>query len=148
MTERVIEDRRIQVLRDVASRTAEARNEEEVWRVSAETLALNTAPSAPFAFLYAYLPGDRKAYLVSPSAEPDALDPAVVDCTAQNLWGFQAALPGEGIVVELGQRASAAAEHQLARPAGKSSRRADSAARAERRGGFLVFGHPSGPSVR
>jgi len=39
MTERVIEDRRRQVLRDVASRTAEARHEEEVWRVSAETLA-------------------------------------------------------------------------------------------------------------
>ena len=53
MTERVIEDRRRQVLRDLASRTAEARNEEEVWRVSAETLGQNRS-SAPFAFLYEY----------------------------------------------------------------------------------------------
>ena len=60
MTERVIEDRRRQVLRDLASRTAEARNEEEVWRVSAETLSDNRS-SAPFAFLYEYLPGEQKA---------------------------------------------------------------------------------------
>ena len=39
MTERVVEDRRRQVLRDLASRVAQARNEEDVWRVSAETLA-------------------------------------------------------------------------------------------------------------
>ena len=51
MTERVIEDRRRQVLRDLASRTAEARHEEEVWRVSAETLGQHR-PSVPFAFLY------------------------------------------------------------------------------------------------
>ena len=60
MTERVIEDRRRQVLRDLASRTAEARNEEEVWRVSAETLGENRS-SAPFAFLYEYRPGEQKA---------------------------------------------------------------------------------------
>ena len=59
MTERVIEDRRRQVLRDVASRTAEARNEEEVWRVSAETLDDNRS-SAPFALLYQYRPANRR----------------------------------------------------------------------------------------
>ena len=42
-TERVIEDRHRQVLRDVASRTAEARHEDEVWRVSADTLDANIA---------------------------------------------------------------------------------------------------------
>ena len=68
MTERVIEDRRRQVLRDLASRTAEARNEEEVWRVSAETLDENRS-SAPFAFLYEYRAGEQKAYLASVSAE-------------------------------------------------------------------------------
>ena len=61
MTERVIEDRRRQVLRDLASRTAEARHEEEVWRVSAETLADNRT-SAPFAFLYE-VPAKRTAGL-------------------------------------------------------------------------------------
>jgi PAS domain S-box-containing protein len=103
-TERVIEDRRRQVLRDVASRTAEARYEDEVWRVSADTLGEHRL-AVPFAFLYACRPTDRQAYLVGPSAEPDALDPSVIDCTSQNLWGFETALPAEGIVVELGQRA-------------------------------------------
>ena len=63
MTERVIEDRRRQVLRDLATRTAEARHEEEVWRVSAETLGQNRS-SAPFAFLYEYPPGEQKVCLV------------------------------------------------------------------------------------
>ena len=70
ITERVIEDRRRQVLRDVASRTAEARNEEEVWRVSADTLGDNRS-SAPFAFLYQYLAGEQKARLTGVSVETD-----------------------------------------------------------------------------
>ena len=65
MTERVIEDRRRQVLRDLASRTAEARNEEEVWRVSAETLGDNRS-SAPFALLYEYRPATRRP--ISPAS--------------------------------------------------------------------------------
>jgi hypothetical protein len=46
-TERVLEGRRRQVLRDLASRTAGARTEEEVWRVSAETLGRDRL-SLPF----------------------------------------------------------------------------------------------------
>jgi len=104
-TERVIEERRQQVLRDVASRTAEARYEDEVWRVSTDTLREHRL-TIPFAVLYACPPTERNAYLVGSSIEPDALDPPVIDCTRQNLWGFDPALPREGIVVELGQRAS------------------------------------------
>jgi len=104
-TERVIEDRRRQVLRDVAYRMAEARFEDEVWRGSAATLGEHRS-SIPFAFFYACRPGERKAYRVGPSVEPDALDPAVIDCTSLNLWGFDTALTREGLVVELGQRAS------------------------------------------
>jgi signal transduction histidine kinase/DNA-binding response OmpR family regulator len=104
-TERVIEERRQQVLRDVASRTAEARYEDEVWRVSTDTLREHRL-TIPFAVLYACPPTERNAYLVGSSIEPDALDPPVIDCTRQNLWGFDTALPREGIVVELGQRAS------------------------------------------
>ena len=73
-TERVIEDRRRQVLRDVASRTAEARCEDEVWRVSTDTLREHRM-TIPFAYLYACRPAERRAYLVGPSVEPDALDP-------------------------------------------------------------------------
>lgn len=47
-TERVIEDRHRQVLRDLASRMAEARNEEEVWRFGAEILDEHRL-SIPFA---------------------------------------------------------------------------------------------------
>jgi hypothetical protein len=49
-TERVIEDRRRQVLRDLASRTSEARYEDDVRRVSADTLGEHrlTIPFASF----------------------------------------------------------------------------------------------------
>ncbi len=107
MTERVIEDRRRQVLRDLASRTAEARNEEEVWRVSAETLGQNRS-SAPFAFLYEYRAGEQKACLASVSAKTDgALHPSVIDCSIEGPWGFQKALAQDGLVVALDERGSA-----------------------------------------
>ena len=106
MTERVIEDRRGQVLRDLASRTAEARHEEEVWRVSAETLRENRS-SAPFAFLYEYLPSEHQACLTGVSVETDAaLHPVRLDCTSENLWRFSAALAEDCVLVELGDRVS------------------------------------------
>ena len=146
-TERVIEDRRRQVLRDVASRTAEARYEDEVWRVSADTLGEHRL-AVPFAFLYACRPTERKAYLVGPSAEPDALDPAVIDCTSQNLWGFDTALPGEGIVVELGQRASLLPSTSWPVPPEKAAVVPIRLRERERRGGVLGSRNPSGPSLR
>src|SRR5262245_10585667 len=107
MTERVIEDRRRQALLDLASRTAEARHEEEVWRVSAETLGQHR-PSVPFAFLYEYQPVERQARLASVSAETDDdLHPTVIDCNSESIWPFHTALSEDCLVVELGQRASA-----------------------------------------
>ncbi len=107
MTQRVIEDRRIQVLRDVASRTAEARNEEEVWRVSAQTLGDNRT-SAPFAFLYEYLPGEQRASLTAVSVETDdSLHPALIDCKSESVWRFNIALAEDCLLVDLGDRASA-----------------------------------------
>jgi len=115
MTERVIEDRRRQVLRDLASRTAEARHEEEVWRVSAETLGQHR-PTVPFAFLYEYLPVEHQARLASVSAEAgDDLHPTVIDCNGESIWRFHAALSEDCLtatsedclVVEFSQRASA-----------------------------------------
>jgi PAS domain S-box-containing protein len=104
-TDRVIADRRLQVLRDLASRTAEARHEDEVWRVSADTLGEHGL-SIPFAFLYACRPSEGKAFRVGASVAPGALDPSDIDYSRGNLWGFDAALAGEGLVVELGQRSS------------------------------------------
>jgi DNA-binding NtrC family response regulator/signal transduction histidine kinase len=107
LTERVIEDRRRQVLRDLASRTAEAGNEEDVWRVSAETLDQNRA-SAPFALLYEYRAGEQRACLASVSANIDpALHPSVIDCGIESTWGFQKALAQDGLVVALEEWASA-----------------------------------------
>jgi DNA-binding NtrC family response regulator/signal transduction histidine kinase len=106
MTERVIEDRRGEVLRDLAARTAEARDEEEVWRVSADTLGQNRS-SAPFALLYEYRLSEQKAHLTSISVDTDdALYRDVVDCHGDNLWHFKEALTEDCLVVALGERAS------------------------------------------
>jgi hypothetical protein len=87
MTERVIEDRRRQVLRDLASRTAEARHEEEVWRVSAETLGQHR-PTVPFAFLYEYRAVENQARLASVSAE---INDGTSEASrhSQRIWRFR-----------------------------------------------------------
>src|SRR5579862_4074124 len=105
-TERVLEDRRRHLLRNLASRAAGARSEEEVWRVSAETLGENRL-SLPFAFLYEYRPSEHQAYLARASVETEAaLRPPVIDCRSENLWRFDPALAKDGVLVELGDRAS------------------------------------------
>jgi PAS domain S-box-containing protein len=105
-TERVLEERRRHLLRDLASRTAGARTEEEMWRVSAETLGENRQ-SLPFAYLYEYRSSKRQAYLVGASVETnEALHPSVIECSGENLWQFDPALAKDGILVELGSRAS------------------------------------------
>ena len=107
MTERVIEDRRRHVLRDLASRTAEARQEEEVWRVSAAALGQHRS-TIPFAFLYEYRPEEQQARLASLSAETDNdLHPAVIDCNTESVWRFHAARSEDCLVVDLGQWGSA-----------------------------------------
>src|SRR5580692_3494524 len=105
-TERVLEDRRRHLLRDLASRTAGARTEEEVWRVSAETLGENRL-SLPFAFLYEYRSSEHQAYLAGASVNTDeALRPPAIDCHSENLWRFDPALAKDGVLIELGDRAS------------------------------------------
>ena len=105
-TERVLEDRRRHLLRNLASRLAGAQTEDEVWRVSAETLGENCL-SLPFAFLYQYRPSEHRAYLAGASVETDeALRPLVIDCRSENLWRFNPGLTKDGVMVELGSRAS------------------------------------------
>ena len=102
----MIEERRRHLLSDLASRAAGARSEEEVWRVSAETLGENCM-SLPFAFLYEYRPSEHQAYLAGASVETDeALHPPVIDCSGENLWRIDPALAKDGVLVELGDRAS------------------------------------------
>jgi PAS domain S-box-containing protein len=105
-TERVLEDRRRHMLSDLALRMAESRTEKDVWHASAETLGENCI-SLPFAFLYEYRPSEHRAYLVGESVETDeALHPPVIDCRGENLWRINPALAKEGVLVELGGRAS------------------------------------------
>ena len=105
-TERVLEDRRRHLLRDLASRTAGTRTEDEVWRVSAETLGENCL-SLPFAFLYRYRPPEYQAYLAGASVETnEALRPPVIDCRTENLWRLDPAMAKGGVLIELGRRAS------------------------------------------
>ena len=104
-TERVLEGRRRRLLRDLASQSAGARTEEEVWRVSAEILG-QARLSLPFAFLYDYRPSEHQAFLAGGSVETDeALRPPVIDCRNGNLWGFDPALAKDGVLIELGDRA-------------------------------------------
>lgn len=142
-TERVIEDRRRQVLRELASRTAEARNEEEVWRVSAEILGQNRA-SAPFALLYEYLAGENKACLASVSAKTvDALHPALIDCNSESLWRFNAALADECLVVDLESLASSLSIPGWPFPPQKAAVVAVRLREHSDAAGFLVLGlHP------
>jgi PAS domain S-box-containing protein len=94
------------LLRDLASRAAGARTAEEVWCVSAKTIG-ESRLSLPFAFLYEYRPAEHQAYLVGASVEADeALHPPVIDCRSENLWRFDPALAKDGVLVELGNRAS------------------------------------------
>src|SRR5580698_9500180 len=105
-TERVLEDRRRHLLRDLASRTAGVRTEKAVWRVCAETLGENCL-SLPFAFLYEYRPSEHQALLAGASVKTDeALRPPVIDCCSENLWRFNPTMAKDGVLVELGDRAS------------------------------------------
>jgi signal transduction histidine kinase len=106
MTDRVVEDRRKQVLRDLASRVGQARNEEEVWRVSSSTLGQNPT-SAPFAVLYDYQPGKQEARLAGVSRiSNDALHPQVIDCSADNFWQLSRSLTEDCPIVPLGEHAA------------------------------------------
>jgi PAS domain S-box-containing protein len=105
-TERVLEERRRHLLSDLASRTAGAQTEDEVWRVCTETLDENRI-SLPFAFLYEYRPSEHRAYLAGASVETDeALRPPVIDCRSENFWRLNPAMAKDGVLIELGDRAS------------------------------------------
>src|SRR5580658_3492744 len=105
-TERVIEERRRHLLSDLASRTTGARTEDRVWRVCTETLGENCI-SLPLAFLYEYRPSEHQAHLAGASVETDeALRPPVIDCCSENLWRFNPTMAKDGVLVELGDRAS------------------------------------------
>jgi PAS domain S-box-containing protein len=105
-TERVLEDRRRDLLSDLAVRMGGGRNEDQVWRVCAEIFGKNCL-SLPFAFLYEYRPSEHQAHLAGASVETsEALRPPVIDCRTENLWQLDPGLAKDGVLVELGDRAA------------------------------------------
>ncbi|HUN85247.1 MAG TPA: ATP-binding protein [Terracidiphilus sp.] len=105
-TERVLEDRRRDLLSDLAVRMGAARSEDQVWRVCAETFGKNCL-SLPFAFLYEYRPSEHQAYLAGASIETDeVLRPPAINCRTENLWQLDPLLVKDGVLVELGDRSA------------------------------------------
>jgi signal transduction histidine kinase len=106
LTDRVVEDRRKQLLRDLASRVAQARNEEDVWRVSLDTLGQNPT-SAPFTLLYECQPSQQEARLAGVSlVSNEALHPQTIDCNGDNYWQLQESLSSDCPIRPLGEHAA------------------------------------------
>lgn len=108
ITEKVVGERRIVILRDLASRTGEARTIGEACAIVAETLARH-AKDVPFALLY-LLDADRKLARLAGAAgvergqaiSPEAV--AMADEDAGEGWRFSAVGAAPGIVDDLPSR--------------------------------------------
>jgi PAS domain S-box-containing protein len=115
-TERVLEARRRHLLRDLASRTAGARNEEEAWRVSVAALDEDRL-SLPFASIYEYRRAENRAHLRNTNVDATGgLTPAVIYCGGDNFWQLEQALARDGILIELGNRAAGVSVPNWAAP--------------------------------
>ncbi|HET9222395.1 MAG TPA: histidine kinase dimerization/phospho-acceptor domain-containing protein, partial [Roseiflexaceae bacterium] len=105
-TERVLGERRLRALRDMAARASEAKTAAEACRIAAETLALNPA-DIPFALLYLLDSDGRHAQLVGTAGlEPDSpASPTQVDLRpeqeAPNTWPLaRVARAGRAVLVD------------------------------------------------
>ena len=87
-TMRLIQERRLRTLRDMALRAAQASSESQVWLGSAETLSSNDA-DVPFALLYALDPDGQTVTLAASTAGVAApLSPARVRLEAEEEVGW------------------------------------------------------------
>lgn len=87
-TDRVVEDRRRRTIRDLASRLAEARSEDEVCRIAAVTASENPY-FVPFLLLYLYDPAEGIARVAASAGTSDhQLSPATVNCRSSSVWPF------------------------------------------------------------
>lgn len=97
ITEKIVGERRVEALRDLAARTAEARTAEVACAIAAETLA-NYARDVPFALLYLIDPDGKRARLVGATGVGmgEAVSPLVValDADAERgpAWPLAAAV--------------------------------------------------------
>ena len=89
MTQQILTERRLQVLRDLAERTGDAKTIEEACRLSAAALAAHEL-DLPFTLFYRVDPDGKQAYLMSMTGlDPgSAACPSVVDLEASPEWAL------------------------------------------------------------
>ena len=96
-TERVLDDRRRRILRDLATELAKTHSEQDVWLAAAATLTSEPL-TVPFAALYSYHPAERLARLtVSAGGLSSAMCPPIVDLSTGNIWPFSEALTNSSV---------------------------------------------------
>ncbi len=98
-TERVLDDRRRRMLRDLATEMAKAHGEREVLQAAAATL-VSEPLTVPFALLYTYSPSERRAYLAADAGGASSgMAPRIVDLNAAAIWPFEIAEKTSGEIV-------------------------------------------------
>ena len=101
-TAEVIQKRRLQTLRDLASQTAVAKTVKQACEIAAETLSRNLA-CIPFALLY-LIEGDRAQLVATAGIEAEtAASPLQIDLTQDDsLWQFkQVQTGGDAVKIDL-----------------------------------------------
>lgn len=103
ITEKVVADRRINVLRDLAARATESKTVESACMIAAETLSRH-AKDIPFALLYVIDDESKHARLAGQAgfAEKNDISPATIDLsieTSQQPWPLATVLRTESLYV-------------------------------------------------
>ncbi|HYC31768.1 MAG TPA: HAMP domain-containing sensor histidine kinase, partial [Gemmatimonadales bacterium] len=104
-TGRIIGERQLELLRELASRTADARTAREACRRSAEALA-TSARDLPFALVYLGEPGSRRLTLAGTAGvRPGSpLAPEIVDPESSGPWPFGEAFAAGHLLEVTGDR--------------------------------------------
>ena len=142
-TERVLAERRLRTLRDLAGATAQAASPDDACRLAGQALAANGA-DAPFALFYLLeAPGRaRLSWQVGLDGRADVAAP-VVDVTADRLGRWPLAASGPSVVADLATRWDGLVAGPATACAGEPMREAV-VLRLDRAGfgllGFLVIG--------
>ena len=97
-TEQVLDDRRRRTLRDLAAEMAKTQTEQEVWEAAATAL-VSEPLTVPFATLYAYQGGERRANLAAAAGGTcSAMCPATAELGSSGVWPFD---PSENREVDM-----------------------------------------------
>jgi PAS domain S-box-containing protein len=93
-TTRVLHERRLRTLRDLAAKAADAKSEPEAWRTAAQVLSTNDA-DLPFALLYANREGGPELVAATSLADAVIAAPAPRGCDMGG-WSLESAFASRG----------------------------------------------------